>query len=213
MKIPGVTGIYLAAGSSRRMGTDKLSLPLHHKPLGCFALEAALKSQLDHIILVTKESDGLEWVSPRAFANPWRERWTHIACSESNKGQSYSLKCGLRYAEKIKADAVMILLADQPFISVESINTLICYYHQEKKKKPELQAAAASYQGVFRPPIIFSREIFPVLMQLQGDAGARQLWHQDHSVVAAMLEFNDEKIFLDIDTKEDYERIEGGNIS
>lgn len=45
--------IYLAAGTSRRMGTDKRSLVLNGVSLGSMALKNALLSKLDHIFVIT----------------------------------------------------------------------------------------------------------------------------------------------------------------
>ena len=59
--------IYLAAGTSRRMGTDKRSLFLNGVSLGSIALKNALLSELDHIFVITRKGDSLHWLSDFFF--------------------------------------------------------------------------------------------------------------------------------------------------
>ena len=51
-----ITGVYLAAGSSSRMGSNKLALPVGTKTLGSLAVQTALKTPLDQIYIITKET-------------------------------------------------------------------------------------------------------------------------------------------------------------
>lgn len=59
--------IYLAAGTSRRMGTDKRSLFLNGVSLGSIALKNTLLSKLDHIFIITRKGDSLHWLSAFSF--------------------------------------------------------------------------------------------------------------------------------------------------
>lgn len=59
--------IYLAAGTSRRMGTDKRSLFLNGVSLGSMALKNALLSELDHIFVITGKRDPLHWLRIFSF--------------------------------------------------------------------------------------------------------------------------------------------------
>ena len=52
-----IIGILLTAGSSRRMGINKLSLPLGSSNIGSLCLTAAVQSMLDHVLVVKKEGD------------------------------------------------------------------------------------------------------------------------------------------------------------
>ena len=51
-----VIGIYLAAGDSRRMGTNKLLLDIGGIPLGSLALQAALESKVHQVLARTRRN-------------------------------------------------------------------------------------------------------------------------------------------------------------
>ena len=44
-----IAGVYLAAGSSSRMGSNKLQLPVGTKTLGSLAVQTALQTSLHRI--------------------------------------------------------------------------------------------------------------------------------------------------------------------
>jgi molybdenum cofactor cytidylyltransferase len=194
-----IVGIYLAAGKSSRMGTNKLMLPLKEERLGSVALKKALYSNLHHVVIVTRESDTLDWIAPELFASPLIEKWSSVACPQSSYGQAYSLKYGLKQAKRLHAEAVIVLLADQPFITERMINQLIFYYEFFP-----LPYITVTHNGIPMPPALFSAETFPFLLQLKGDEGARKLIREQWKEKGMRIEYKDPLYFLDIDTKQDY---------
>ncbi|MDP5276243.1 NTP transferase domain-containing protein [Chengkuizengella axinellae] len=203
MKNKQVIGIYLAAGKSSRMGCNKLKLPLdnYNETLGSIAFKVALHSSLDHLIVVTNEEDSLGWSSPTFLSAPYRSKWTHLRCKSSAEGQSGSIKCGLHKALELKPEAIMIMLADQPFITVEMINSIIDEYMNQKSA----YFIASSYQNTIRPPILCSHKMFRLLMHLEGDKGARYILRKkEWREKGIVLHFENPIPFLDVDTIEDY---------
>ncbi|MFC4766735.1 nucleotidyltransferase family protein [Effusibacillus consociatus] len=198
-----IVGIYLAAGKSSRMGENKLSLEAGDTTLGSFALKTALKSQLSKVIVVTKKGDNLAWMDPILFCTSSQEKWYHVECKESDKGQAHSLRCGVETARRFGAEGVMILLADQPLVSLEFINKMISQYLKNRR----LHYVAASYQGIPRPPVLFSQIMFEALMKLQGDEGARGLLRRDTLMSGMLVEHDDPDCFFDIDTRQQYRQI------
>lgn len=198
-----IWGIYLAAGQSRRMGHPKLVLPLDHKPLGSIALEAAIDSNLDGIVVVTHKDDPLEWIPPRLF-KPHLKKWVHAPSELSTKGQAESIKCGLRAAYDLRAEAVLILLADQPFVTARMINHIVSLYNKEK-----VHFVTASYKKIARPPVLFDSCLFPELLKLHGDEGARRLIQDGLGTRGLAIEYIDAKPFIDIDTPLDYQNLMG----
>lgn len=198
----GITGIYLAAGQGKRLGTSKLLPPLGKYPLGSIALMTALESSLDHVVVVTKETDTLKWIHPKLWGSHGG-KWSQSSCATSVYGQAYSLKCGLHDAERLRSEAVIIMLADQPFISQAMINNLIDRYEQMKAKQIPVSFIAASRSGIPCPPILFTHRMFTDLAKLQGDMGARYLI-QDKMEEGILLPFADPLLFFDVDTAEDY---------
>ncbi|MFD0618675.1 nucleotidyltransferase family protein [Paenibacillus sp. GCM10027629] len=195
-----IHGIYLAAGQSTRMGSDKLRLPLGSMCLGNYALAAALNSCLDYIWIISSDARP-DWMDRSFFEDPIHRKWSVISCPEAHLGQAASLRCGIQAANSMKATAVMILLADQPLITKELINELLGHY--ETGLQHNIHYAAASFEGLARPPVLFDHRKFADLMQLQGDQGARSLIRKDPSGIC--IDFKMPDLFMDVDTPEDYQ--------
>ena len=200
MNMPKIVGIYLAAGKSERMGFNKLSLPLGKEKLGSRALKTALHSTLDHIIVVTREDDLLEWVHPSLFLAPYAQRWSHLPCAESVQGQSSSIRGGIKKAIDLQADGAMIILADQPFLSRDIMDDILFLFREGQS----YGFVAASYKEIPRPPILFSEREFRRLMKLQGDEGARKWLRTSGGFHGLIKEYTDYESFIDVDTKEEY---------
>jgi molybdenum cofactor cytidylyltransferase len=190
-----IIGIYLAAGKSIRMGRNKLELPFRKDFLGSSAFRAALDSKLDVTFAVTRKVDFPRFLSP--FLK--RKNWSYQYCEEDNNGLSDSLKTGVKKASDWGADAIVVLLADQPFVTAECINQLI----KEFTSSPKLLFVSASQNGKCKPPVLLSKEVFPALMMLTGDNGAKGLLQGAWKEQGKGVEFDDQ-IFIDIDTFDDY---------
>lgn len=199
----GIIAIYLAAGKSSRMGENKLSLPLSTCTIGSSALRTALSSSLEHVLVVSKKADCLDWIDPSLFCSPYCSQWSHVVCDDAEKGQAHSLKRGLLSAMSMNPKGIMVLLADQPYLSKATIEKVITAYISADQQ----DFVAACYEGIPRPPVIFSPHVIPKLMKLQGDVGARKIFKELEGMV---VEFSNTQDFYDIDTKEDYERVIGG---
>ncbi|MBB5325027.1 xanthine dehydrogenase accessory protein pucB [Anoxybacillus tepidamans] len=212
MKFVKITGIFLAAGKSERMGENKLSLPLKDKAIGSVSLYTAVTSELDHVFVITREDDPLDWIDYGLRTEKLRNRWTVVPCREAGKGQSFSLKAGLCKAEEEKADGVVVLLADQPFITTDMINELIFQYEQHLNTDEQLDFVASMFQGVLRPPVLLSKRLFQSLKTLKGDVGAQQMIRQNSNLNGISITYKDRKAFFDIDTKEDYQLAREGGV-
>ena len=195
-----VAGIYLAAGNSRRMGTHKLALPVGMMSLGSLALETALRSSLNLIYVIVQETDDMIWLPSNMKAD---ERCKILQCTTAAEGQSESLRCGIRQAKEDGFDAVMVMLADQPFITTLMINEMIACI----RDKPSRKFIATSFDGIISPPVLFSSAMYPALFNLTGDAGAKTLLHDALLNEGKLLPCNDKRLVFDIDTKEDYDKL------
>ncbi|WHY67912.1 NTP transferase domain-containing protein [Neobacillus sp. SuZ13] len=204
----GVIAVCLAAGKSQRMGINKLALPWGKRSIGQSVLEKAVKSELSFTIVVTREADHLHWIERSLFQTPLQEKWKAVICQDSDLGQAHSLHTGLREAMEMEPKGIMILLADQPLLPVKIINDLVFRYMKGHHQNIDIPFLAASFQGIPRPPIIFSTKVVPDLLKLEGDEGARQLFRKSQ-LTGKLVDYENSWDFFDVDTKEDYEILKG----
>ena len=194
-----VAGILLAAGTSTRMGKTKQLLPFGEKTLIERVLVEALNSELDKVVLVL----GYQAVQIKKIINPVfpQPKLTIIENRQFKQGISSSIIAGLSEIENTH-DHVMILLGDMPFIHRDLINLLIRRYLQSG-------LLIAAIKGQDRPahPMIFSRQLYPELMILRGDVGARSLFTK-YSEKVCLIEPEGPYDAKDIDTPEDYAGIQ-----
>ncbi|WP_310550819.1 NTP transferase domain-containing protein [Paenibacillus glufosinatiresistens] len=191
-----VAGIYLAAGQSRRMGTSKVSLPLSpNVALGAAALRELDRCGLEPLVVVVRADDRLDWLPDP----PERRRWTET-CLTAHLGLSFSLRCGLNAVLPTEPDAVLVALADQPFITAGLVRRLI----ETLGCRPDLDYVAGAREGGGgMPPALFSRKMFPALQELDGDAGAAALMRSP-GFKGAVLEGDSPFWRMDADTDGDY---------
>ncbi|MBI5950327.1 MAG: nucleotidyltransferase family protein [Chloroflexi bacterium] len=187
-----VAGIILAAGAASRMGQPKLLLPWKGEALICHAARTALQSGLDPVVVVTG-AGAADIQNALAGLDV-----TLVHNSAWQNGQSASVRAGI-LALPASVEAVLFLLGDQPFVSPDLIQSLA------QKFLETHPSILAPFVGDKRAnPVLFSREMFEVLCQLQGDAGARSIFKQ---YPPEPMQWADERILFDIDTPEDYQRL------
>jgi molybdenum cofactor cytidylyltransferase len=190
------------------MGRPKLSIELWKgEKLGGLAMKQAYLSNLNAIVVVTRPVDTLGWLSQVYFARDQLKRCLKVVCEEADQGMAYSLRCGLDSAQLLGADGVVVMLADQPLISVEMINRLI----DEFAGNPQLDYVASGDGLRKKPPVLWSKSMFGKLKLLEGDEGARSILDSSEYegiIVGEPLSYR----FLDVDTLEDVERILTMNI-
>lgn len=192
-------GIVLAAGRSTRMGRDKMALALADgSSLAARVLQAALGSRLDAILVIGRTEQPPIWLQTAHGVQAAAERARYIACPDADQGLAHSLRCGIRAAEAVRSDSAVILLADQPFVKSEHINTLLECFASNR----QVDYVAASDQGNAKPPVLLSSSFFSRLQFLQGDHGAGALIN---SASAQGIRITmPAHVFLDADTPEDF---------
>lgn len=195
-----IAGIYLAAGKSTRMGKNKLALPVGGGTVGGMALQAALKSTLNRIYIIMKEEDDGQWLPDDILSN---KRCIIVKNPSAHLGHSYSIRCGIQQAQIDHVDAALVLLADQPFVTTKMIEIII----NQLEREPANKFVAASFQQKIRPPVLFSASMFPALLRLTGDGGAKAILHGECLRHGRVMAFSDKRLFMDIDTEADYKKL------
>jgi molybdenum cofactor cytidylyltransferase len=183
----------LAAGGGSRFGGGKLLARLGGQPI----IEAVLDNLRDApvvevIVVVGADADRLREVCERYGVRT-------VANEEWERGQSTSVLAGLRASG---GRGAVVLLGDQPFVGAEVVERLVAEFAEGAK------VAVATYGGKRRNPVLFSREVWPLLeAELAGDEGARSVLRQHPELV---VEVPCEGVGdpVDVDTREDLRRLE-----
>jgi molybdenum cofactor cytidylyltransferase len=116
------------------------------------------------------------------------------------QGQSTSLRAGIA-ALPADAAAALVLLADQPFVTAAIIARIVAEWRAYGSA-----IVAPAYAGQRGNPVLFDRTVFPELLAVAGDRGARAILAADPARIH-FVHFDDPRPLADIDTAEDYERL------
>jgi molybdenum cofactor cytidylyltransferase len=194
-----VGAIILAAGKSTRMGEPKQLLRLGQSTVLERTLENIRGAGLDEIVLVLGSS--AEAIRQHLPASAF-EALTVVVNEGYDQGMAGSLREGLSVVHP-QIDAVLIVLADQPFIRPETLDQIVDRYRRSKA-----QIVIPTYKGSRGNPVLLDRSVFPEIEALNGDIGCRAIFGS-HSDGIVKVEVEDNGILLDIDDKADYERLQG----
>ncbi len=192
-KMVRVSAILLAAGESRRMGTNKLSLPWGRTTVLERCLRALLGSQVDEVwVVVNKQT----WKLGQRLIES-RVKLVHNP--QSKKGMSTSIRKGIQ-AMGQKSRAALIALGDHPLLKVNTINALIRAYVEKKGT-----IIVPVFRGNRGHPVLFDRRYRKELLKLKKDVGARALLER-HAKEVYEVNSKSEGVAVDIDTWEEYRR-------
>jgi molybdenum cofactor cytidylyltransferase len=185
----------LAAGGGSRFGGGKLLARLGGQPIIEAVLDNLREAPVDEVIVVVgADAERLREVCERYGVRS-------VANEEWERGQSTSVLAGLRACDK-KSRAAVILLGDQPFVGADAVERLVAAFAEGAN------VAVATYGGKRRNPVLFSREVWPLLeAELAGDEGARSVLRRHPELV---VEVPCEGVGdpTDVDTREDLRRLE-----
>jgi len=195
-----VAGIILAAGESKRFGQPKQLLDWKGQPFVHAVAKTALEAGLSPVIVI-------------AGANGERVEHavkdlnvTVVHNEEWKSGQGTSIKAGIQAlihppsGQGVEGvGGAIFLLTDQPQITIPIIQALI-----EKHAEGLYPVVAPMVMDQRANPVLFDRTTFADLMMLEGDVGGRAIFHK-HRV--EYLPWHDDRLLLDVDTPEQYQRL------
>ena len=123
----------------------------------------------------------------------------HVAIVENpdfRNGLSTSLKCGLQ-ALPGDCDGAIVLLGDMPAITPALIDKLIAAFDPSEARA----ICVAAWKGKRGNPVLWGRQFFADMLQLEGDVGAKHLMAANGELVCE-VEAADDAPLVDIDTPE-----------
>lgn len=185
-------GIVLGAGSSRRLGRPKQTLPLGDTTLLGWVVHDVEASSLDRVIVVVGGAEE----QARAGLVPGRAEV--VSNSSYATGCASSLLAGLDAAGD--CDAVMLLLGDMPGVDKDVVDSVRSEWEAGRP-----WAAVTDYRGQPGHPFVFSADAFATLRSLHGDKAVWKILDaQPERVVRIAV---DRPLPLDVDTWEDYRAV------
>jgi len=188
-----VTAIVLAAGGSSRFGSPKQLLPWKGKTLLEHTVDTVLESSVSQVVVV------LGHRAERIGAVLGQRPLEVVVNDAWASGQSSSARAGLQALSET-CDACLFVLADQPNLKSALIDDVLARY-----RRTLAPIVAPVHRGRRGNPVLFSRALFPELVEMSGDQGGRQVMER-HEDQVETVEVSDRSQFLDIDTVEDYDR-------
>ena len=211
-----ICAIVLAAGFSRRMGTQKLLLPLAGKPVIAHVVDAVLCSQADQVFVVTGVdgerianalSEGRRWSAARASSPASAGRVSlparavnFIGNPHPELGMLGSIRCGLS-AMPAGCAAALVVLGDQPTISAGVINRLIQSFREDG-----YGIVVPVWEGRRGHPLLLSTRYRDEMLARYDDVGLRALLSAHPSDICE-VPMNDAGILEDLDQPHDYQRL------
>ena len=210
-----ITAIVLAAGQSKRMGRDKLLLPVLGRPMLLHSISLVESLNFTQRILICQAelaSTVIEnqWLS---IANKNHECTQLIGGKDENSlantweivinvnpeyGQSHSVKLGVEAS--FSESTLVFFTADQPFLDGATVRSIL------EADDGKHIVCPADHSGFPRSPNLFPPSFRDDLLALSGDQGGRSL-RQMHPERTKMIPIQNEAALFDIDTPEAYEKI------
>ncbi len=185
-----IKGIILAAGKAERFGYPKQLFPVEGIPMLEKVVEIALASPLESTVVVIGAY--AERILPLLKDKPVQV----VVNRDWEEGIASSIRAGLLTAGP-ETEAVVFFLADQPFVSPETVGAIIRHYC-----KTRMPIIAPTFKGVRGNPVLFDRSTFLELASLRGDLGGRSVM-EAHPDWVETVEVPDPGIRIDLDNPQD----------
>ena len=182
-----IDGVILAAGFSERAGQFKPALDLGGKPILVRCIES-MTGVCDYIIVVAGFNMGriIELVGefPKV---------TVVKNNNFELGMFSSVRCGIR---GVTANRFFILPGDQPVVKPATFRQIVDI---------EADIIVPRYNGKKGHPVLFDSYLIPEILAMPDTAILRDFIHSKETYI---LDVDDPGIGMDVDTMEDYQKIQ-----
>ena len=188
-----ICAILLAAGESRRMGSQKLLLPFGSSTVIAHIVDQLLRSLVDKVFVVLGHD--AERIAEELSGRP-----INVVPNPNYKtGMLSSVRCGLQALPQ-QCEAVMVMLGDQPAITSELVDEMVRSFTSADKG-----ILVPLYRGKRGHPILFSEHYRNEILTRYDNVGLRGLLHA-HPDDIFELGVSAPRVLSDMDFPEDYRR-------
>jgi molybdenum cofactor cytidylyltransferase len=189
-----IAGVVLAAGSSARMGTNKLLLRIGGESVIRRAVRRALEARLDPTLVVLGHEP--DRIGGELAGLPWRP----AVNPDPSRGKSSSVRVGIG-ALPPEVVAAVVVLADMPLVTAAMIAELALRY-----RRGSAPLVVSDYGGVLAPPMLYDRALFPELQAMEGDGCGKHVV-KHHRSEADVVPWPAAAL-ADLDVPADYQRLQ-----
>jgi molybdenum cofactor cytidylyltransferase len=190
-----IAGLILAAGESRRMGTDKATLVYGGRTFLEAIVQTLREAEIEPIVVVLghhaeeiQRQVNLE--ATQLVINP-----------DYRSGQTSSLQTGLRALSANDPEAILLCLVDHPAISAGTVRSLVATF-----RLSGAPVVIPTYRGRRGHPVLIGRQVFGDLLVLASDLGADSVVRK-YRPATQFVEVEDEGVVIDVDDQEGYARL------
>lgn len=188
-----VAAVILAAGQGTRFGGGKQLAPLGGRPMLQVVVDKVLACPLDPVLVV------LGFQAQRVSRAVRLDRARAVVNAEYASGLAGSLRTGVAALPQ-QVDAALVFLGDMPLVEPGHVSPLLAAHALE----PDCFVLPRGPSGRGHP-VLIPRCRFAQVMELTGDAGARGLLAA-HADTVRLVDVDDPRVALDVDTPDDLER-------
>ncbi len=181
--------IILAAGNSKRFGSNKLLHEFEGKPLYIKCVETMRKAPFYEKIIVTQYDEIL--------CDATLSDFIRVRNDNSELGISHSIKLGIE-SSSADTEAWCFTVCDQPFLQSSTLNEFISGFIKSEK-----EFGVISCDGVLGNPNIFAISAREALLSLVGDRGGKNIINRAESEKIYTHCIINSKELSDVDFKED----------
>jgi molybdenum cofactor cytidylyltransferase len=178
--------LILAAGNSSRLGHPKQMVEFRGQTLIERTVTIAKSITEDVLVVLGSNVDKIK--------TQINTETQIIINSNWQEGMGTSIRIGVEVLAK-NADAILILLSDQPFISQALLQNMVQTFAESQQP-----IVVCDYGNDVGVPMVFDKSIFPELLKLNGNKGAKSFLNRFEDKIAK-VQFPEG--LIDIDTHED----------
>lgn len=184
-----ISAIIMASGFSNRMGQNKLLMKYENTYIIQKVLDIIKKCEFKDVVVVSQYDEILKISKTYEFKS--------ILNENANIGQSESIKLGVINTKD--SNGFMFFVGDQPLMNENDIKKLIKVFNENKD-----YIVIPTYNGKNGNPVIFPEILRQRLLSLENDEKGKVVI-KDYDKVK-YIEVSEETL-IDIDTKQDYDKL------